>query len=104
MYYVYSTYVIGRKEVIKEEEGVFPSSFEFMGKTPSYICMKEAHLLWKQPRICHSKEKFSNLAITVYYPSREFVFKIPYSCISTTSVGAVFCLVKIETEKHGKPP
>ena len=43
-----------------------------------------------------------------YYPiNKEFVFKISYACISTTSVGAMVCLfrflAKIETE-HGKPP
>ena len=26
-----------------------------------------------------------------YYPNKEFVFKIAYGCILTTSVGAVFC-------------
>ena len=38
---VYSTYLIGRKKVIKEEEG-FSLVLQVDGKIPSYTCTKEA--------------------------------------------------------------
>ena len=101
MYYVYSTYLIGRKKVIKDEEGFFPR--------PSSWCEKP--LLHLHERCLESNLGFATGKNKIlefsYYPNEEFGFKNSYACISTTSVGATFCLLtltQIETKRDGKPP
>ena len=80
-----------------------------MGETPSYTCMKDALKYKSMFTLKATRELPENKKVFefTHYPNKGFVFKISYDCISTTSVGAVFCLftflAKIETEGDEKP-
>lgn len=78
---------------------------KFVGKTPSYTCMKHAlkcksMFTLKATRELPDNKKLSNLRIT---PIKSLFFKIPYACISTTSIArgvTLFCSFHIPGEQN----
>ena len=75
--------------------------------------MKDALLKRKSTFAFESNQEFGKeLKIPEFarYPNKDFVFKISYACISTTSVAAVFCSFYLPgeyrklKEREGNPP